>query len=129
MTCILPWSCMEAGTACLRAAGRAASTADARGSVRARGQFDLGEILASRAKHDFVRANGADHVFDYRTPGWSSSVRELVGDRGVDLFLDSMLWPMIEKNITLRGFNLWGCAEHFPRALGQIFDWAILLIP
>ena len=114
--------------------------------------------LASRAKHDFVRKNGADHVFDYRSAGWSSSVREVVGDRGVDLFLDSIgdlqteaagllgagghwivygsraesqrslpteaLWPMIEKNITLRGFNLEGCAEHFPRALGQIFDWA-----
>ncbi len=114
--------------------------------------------LASRSKHDFVRKNGADHVFDYRSPGWAASVREVVGDRGVDLFLDSIgdlqteatglfgvgahwivygsraesqrplpadaLWPMIEKNITLRGFNLEGCAEHFPRALGQIFDWA-----
>jgi len=46
--------------------------------------------LASRAKHDFVRKNGADHVFDYRSWGWSSSVREVVGDRGVDLFLDSI---------------------------------------
>ncbi|AKU97903.1 Quinone oxidoreductase [Labilithrix luteola] len=114
--------------------------------------------LASRAKHDFVRKNGADHVVDYRSPGWSSSLREVVGDRGVDLLLDSIgdlqteaagllgtgahwivygsraesqrplpaeaLWPMIEKNVTLRGFNLEGCAEHFPRALGQIFDWA-----
>jgi NADPH2:quinone reductase len=81
-----------------------------------------------------------------------------VGDRGVDIFLDSIgdlqteatevfaagahwivygaraesqkplpaeaLWPMIEKNITLRGFNLEGWAEHFPRALSQLFDWA-----
>ncbi len=114
--------------------------------------------LASRAKHDFVRKNGADHVFDYRSSGWAASVREVVRDRGVDLFLDSIgdlqteaagllgagahwivygsraesqrpmpaeaLWPMIEKNVTLRGFNLEGCAEHFPRALAQIFDWA-----
>jgi NADPH2:quinone reductase len=114
--------------------------------------------LASRAKHDFVRKNGADHVFDYRSAGWAASVRGVVGDRGVDLFLDSIgdlqteaagllgagahwivygsraerqrplpaeaLWPMIEKNITLRGFNLEGCAEHFPRALGRIFEWA-----
>src|SRR5207302_1800851 len=43
--------------------------------------------LASRTKHDFVRKNGADHVFDYRSPAWSSSVREVVGDRGVDIFL------------------------------------------
>jgi NADPH:quinone reductase len=114
--------------------------------------------LASRGKHDFVRKNGADHVFDYRSPGWSSSVREVVGARGVDIFLDSIgdlqteatgllaagshwivygaraesqkplpaeaLWPMIEKNITLRGFNLLGWADHFPRALSQLFDWA-----
>jgi len=115
--------------------------------------------LASRAKHEFVRKNGADHVFDYRSPGWSSSVREVVGPRGIDIFLDSIgdlqteaagllgagghwlvygaraetqnplpaeaLWPMIEKNITLRGFNLLGCAEHFPRALSQVFDWTM----
>src|SRR5882672_1484405 len=115
--------------------------------------------LASRAKHDFVRKNSTDHVFDYRSAGWSSSVREVVGARGVDIFLDSIgdlqteatgllsagahwivygaraesqkplpaeaLWPMIEKNITLRGFNLLGCAEHFPRALSQVFDWTM----
>jgi NADPH:quinone reductase len=114
--------------------------------------------LASRGKHDFVRKNGADHVFDYRSPGWSSSVRDVAGARGIDIFLDSIgdlqteatgllapgshwivygaraesqkplpaeaLWPMIEKNITLRGFNLLGWAEHFPRALSQLFDWA-----
>jgi NADPH2:quinone reductase len=114
--------------------------------------------LASRAKHDFVRKNGADHVFDYRSAGWSSSVREAVGDSGVDLFLDSTgdlqtegfgllgteahwvvygargegqrplqseaLWPIIEKNITLRGFNLGGNLQHLQRGMAQIFDWA-----
>jgi NADPH:quinone reductase len=113
--------------------------------------------LASQAKHDFVRKNGADQVLDYRSPGWSSAVREAVGDRGIDLFLDSIgdlqtealgllgaeahwvvygaradgqaplpgeaLWPIIEKNITLRGFNLEGCFPHFERALATIFDW------
>ena len=34
------------------------------------------------------------------------------------------LWPMIEKNITLRGFNLEGSHAHFDRALAQLFDWA-----
>ena len=114
--------------------------------------------LASRAKHDFVRKNGADQVFDSGSPGWSSAVREAVGDRGIDLFLDSIgdlqtealglfgagahwvvygarakaqaplpgeaLWPIIEKNITLRGFNLEGSFPHFERALASIFDWA-----
>ena len=113
--------------------------------------------LASREKHEYVRKNGADHVFDYRGSGWSSSVREAVGERGVDLFLDSIgdlqteglgllgagahwvvygaraesqrplpnesLWHLIEKNITLRGFNVEGSFQHFQRALAQLFDW------
>jgi NADPH:quinone reductase len=33
------------------------------------------------------------------------------------------LWPMIEKNITLRGFNLEGSLQHVPRALGDLFKW------
>jgi hypothetical protein len=32
--------------------------------------------------------------------------------------------PIVEKNITLRGFNLQGSFQHFERALAQIFDWA-----
>jgi len=113
--------------------------------------------LAAREKHDFVRRYGADQVFDYRTPGWSSLVREAVGDGGVDLFLDSIgdlrtegfgllgtgahwlvygaraksqeplpgeaLWTIIEKNLTLRGFNLEGSLQHFERALASLFDW------
>jgi NADPH:quinone reductase len=97
-------------------------------------------------------------VSDYRSPGWSSAVREAIGERGVDVFLDSIgdlqsealvllgaganwvaygaraeslrplpseaLWSMIERNITLRGFNLEGNREHFGRALAQLFDWA-----
>jgi NADPH2:quinone reductase len=114
--------------------------------------------LASGAKHDFVLKAGADYVFDYRSPGWSSSVREALGERGVDLFLDSIgdletealellspgahwvvygaraesqrslshesLWSVIEKNITLRGFNVGGSFAHFESALAQLFDWA-----
>ena len=113
--------------------------------------------LASPSKHDFVRSNGASHVFDYRSPGWAASVREVVGERGIDLYLDSVgdlqteafslfgvdahwvvygvrteshrplpseaLWPMVEKNVTLRGFSLEGSAPHFERALAQLFDW------
>jgi NADPH:quinone reductase-like Zn-dependent oxidoreductase len=30
---------------------------------------------------------------------------------------------MIEKNITLRGFNLEGSLQHVPRALGDLFKW------
>jgi hypothetical protein len=81
-------------------------------------------------------------------------VRDAVGQRGVDVFLDSIgdlqtealgllgskahgvthsaragaprplpgeaFWPMIEKNITLRGFNLEGSDAQFGRVLGQV---------
>ena len=33
------------------------------------------------------------------------------------------LWPMIQKSITLRGFNLEGSLQHVPRALGDLFGW------
>ena len=32
-------------------------------------------------------------------------------------------FAMIEKNITLRGFNLEGSLQHVPRALGDLFKW------
>jgi NADPH2:quinone reductase len=32
-------------------------------------------------------------------------------------------FSMIEKNITLRGFNLEGSLQHVPRALGDLFKW------
>lgn len=113
--------------------------------------------LASADKHDSVKALGAEHVFDYNTPGWSKPVSEIVGSHGVQAYIDSIgdlasealpllghaahwlifgvrstqghalgaehLWPMIEKNITLRGFNLEGSFEHVPRALADLFQW------
>jgi NADPH2:quinone reductase len=33
------------------------------------------------------------------------------------------LWPMIQKSITLRGFNLEDSLQHVPRALGDLFGW------
>ena len=35
------------------------------------------------------------------------------------------LWPMIEKNISLIGFNLEGSLQHVPRALGELFKFVI----
>ena len=34
------------------------------------------------------------------------------------------LWPMIEKNISLAGFNLGGNLDRVPQALGELFKFA-----
>ncbi|MEJ3749527.1 NADPH:quinone oxidoreductase family protein [Actinomycetes bacterium KLBMP 9797] len=45
---------------------------------------------ASPAKHDAVRALGADHVIDYRATDVTAEVRRLTGGRGADLVLESV---------------------------------------
>ncbi|MGI5243973.1 NADPH:quinone oxidoreductase family protein [Dactylosporangium sp. CA-139066] len=44
---------------------------------------------ASAGKHETVRALGADHVLDSRSPAIADEVRELTGGAGVDLVLES----------------------------------------
>jgi NADPH:quinone reductase-like Zn-dependent oxidoreductase len=66
--------------------------------------------LTSRSKFELVRSLGADHVADSYDPGWAASVRKAVGENG-----------MIEKNITLRGFNLEGSLHQVPQALSALF--------
>lgn len=45
---------------------------------------------ASPHKHDVVRAEGAQHVIDYRTGKVATDVRSLTGGRGVDVVLDPL---------------------------------------
>lgn len=45
--------------------------------------------LASPSKHQKVLDYGADDVFDYTQPGWSTLVRDATEGKGVDIFLDS----------------------------------------
>lgn len=45
---------------------------------------------ASAGKHDAVRANGAEHVIDYRTADVVGEVMRLTGGKGVDVILDAM---------------------------------------
>ena len=44
---------------------------------------------ASRSKHEFVRASGADNVVDSRDPSLAAAVRELTSGRGADLVIES----------------------------------------
>jgi synaptic vesicle membrane protein VAT-1 len=55
--------------------------------LRDRGARVIG--TASAAKHDAVRAQGAEHAIDYRTQDVAKEVRRLTGDGGVDVVLDA----------------------------------------
>ncbi|MCM3873746.1 MAG: medium chain dehydrogenase/reductase family protein [Pyrinomonadaceae bacterium] len=43
---------------------------------------------ASPSKHDFLRERGLDHPIDYRTQDWLPVLKQLTGDRGVELVID-----------------------------------------
>jgi len=111
--------------------------------------------LTSKSKFELVRTLGADHVAGSDDAGWARSVKEVVGEKGVQACLDSIgdlvteafgllsqsgQWiifgvrsdtrnalpfeaipVMIEKNITLRGFNLGGSLQKVPQALAALF--------
>ena len=121
--------------------------------AKARGAKVVG--LTSKSKFEVVRSLGADHVADSDDAGWARSAKEAVGDKGVQVYLDSIgdlsteAFPllsqsgqwiifgvrskmrnalpfeaipvMIEKNITLRGFNLGGSLQKVPQALSALF--------
>ena len=54
----------------------------------------------SPAKLDFLRSLGADVAVDYTDPDWPERVRE-AAPGGVDLVLDSVAGPMLERNVDL----------------------------
>jgi NADPH:quinone reductase len=121
--------------------------------AKARGAKVVG--LTSKSKFKLVRSLGADHVADYDDASWAASVRQVVGEKGMKVYLDSIgnlrteAFPllsqfgqwiifgvrsdmhnalpfeavpvMIEKNITLRGFNLEGSLHQVPKALSALF--------
>jgi NADPH2:quinone reductase len=121
--------------------------------AKARGAKVVG--LTSESKFELVQSLGADHVADPDDAGWARLVKETVGDKGIQVYLDSIgdlrteAFPllsqfaqwiifgvrsdmrnalpfeavpvMIEKNITLRGFNLEGSLHQVPQALSALF--------
>jgi NADPH:quinone reductase-like Zn-dependent oxidoreductase len=56
--------------------------------LRDRGARIIG--TASAAKHEAVRAQGAEEVIDYRTGDVAGDVRRITGGRGVDVVLDPL---------------------------------------
>jgi NADPH:quinone reductase len=121
--------------------------------AKARGAKVVG--LTSKSKFEGVRSLGADHVADYDDAGWAASVKQVVGEKGIKVYLDSIgdlrteAFPllsqsghwiifgvrsdmrnalpfetipvMIQKNITLRGFDLEGSLHQVPQALSALF--------
>jgi synaptic vesicle membrane protein VAT-1 len=56
--------------------------------LRDRGAVAIG--TASAAKHDAVRAQGAEHVIDYRSQDVKQEVKRITNGRGVDVVLDAL---------------------------------------
>jgi synaptic vesicle membrane protein VAT-1 len=56
--------------------------------LRERGAVAIGS--ASAAKHDAVRAQGAEHVIDYRSQDVRQEVNRITNGRGVDVVLDAL---------------------------------------
>jgi len=57
----------------------------------------------SDKKCDFCTDLGADHAINYKTADWESSVAELTGKQGVDVVLDMVAGPYMQKNIKVLG--------------------------
>jgi len=57
----------------------------------------------SDKKCDFCTDLGADHAINYKTADWESSVAELTGKQGVDVVLDMVAGPYMQKNINVLG--------------------------
>jgi len=56
---------------------------------------------ASKSKHDYVRAQGCDHIIDYRSSDYVAEVRKATNGRGVDVVLDALGGPDWKKGYSL----------------------------
>ncbi|MBV8851634.1 MAG: zinc-binding dehydrogenase, partial [Methylobacteriaceae bacterium] len=56
---------------------------------------------ASAAKHDELRALGADHLIDYRTEDFETRARAITNGRGVELILDAVGGDSLRKGYRL----------------------------
>ena len=56
-------------------------------------------VTASSGKLDRVRAQGADHVIDYREQDFAEEIRSLTNKRGVDVILDHIGAKYLEANM------------------------------
>jgi NADPH2:quinone reductase len=57
----------------------------------------------SDEKCDFCEGLGADHAINYKDSDWESRVGELTDGKGVDVVLDMVAGPYMQKNINVLG--------------------------
>lgn len=57
----------------------------------------------SEEKCDFCKGLGADHAINYKDSDWEALVGELTGGKGVDVVLDMVAGPYMQKNINVLG--------------------------
>ena len=122
--------------------------------AKARGAKVIG--LTSKSKFELVKNLGADYVADQEEAGWAARIKDKIGEKGIQVYLDSIgdlateavpllgqfaqwiilgvrsgmhnslsresLFATIEKNITVRGFNLEGSLQLVPQALSALFE-------
>ncbi len=61
--------------------------------------------VGNEQKAKFCRGLGADYVINYRTHDFVAEMKRITGSRGVDIVLDMVGGPYIEKNISLLTFE------------------------
>jgi NADPH2:quinone reductase len=59
----------------------------------------------SDEKCAFCIRTGADHAINYKTDDWEAKVRDLTGRNGVDIVLDMVAGPYMQKNINILGLD------------------------
>jgi NADPH2:quinone reductase len=57
----------------------------------------------SDEKCNFCRETGADHAINYKTDDWESVVKDLTDGNGVNVLLDMVAGPYMQKNINVMG--------------------------
>ena len=57
--------------------------------------------VGNEEKVKFCRDLGADHVINYRTDDFVAQIKKITRERGVDIVLDMVGGPYIEKNVSL----------------------------
>ena len=57
--------------------------------------------VGSEAKRDYCLKLGAHHAVNYQTSDWPAEVRAITRERGIDVVLDMVAGPYVEKNLAL----------------------------
>ena len=91
---------LKSGEWCLIHGGSSGIGSSAIQLARARGAHVI-TTVGTEAKREYCLQLGADHAINYQSGEWTDEVRALTGGRGVDVVLDMVAGPYIEKNLSV----------------------------